>query len=113
MNLVLALFWLALGLMFFARQAILGDPNWYVPVGGHRLSCGWFMLVLVVYNLTRWWSVRVARLRRRELDTLRQRETRPDNTRTPSEPPNPEFDFTDKRPEQTQADAMKLPAPPS
>jgi hypothetical protein len=95
MYLIFALFWLMFGVALLVRQAISGDPGWSMPVGEYRVSWGWLMMVLVVYNLARWWSVRSARAaRRRQSEPLIHRQDVPAN-RDP-EPPNPDFDFTDK-----------------
>jgi hypothetical protein len=107
MNFVLALSWLALALAVFARQVIFGDPGWYLPVGAYRISWGWPMLVLVVYNLTRWWSVRAARIerRRRQLAlSLQPVDAYRGDKPMPAEPPNPDLNFTEKAPAAPQSE---------
>src|SRR5262245_45096509 len=113
-NLILALFWLLLGVTVLARQLIFDDAGWYVPVGAHRLSWAWPMLLLFAYNVARWWSVRTSQLQRRRLQAesaIRQSRAVGGERRTPPEPVNPEFNFTNEPPRPPQADAAEEPPP--
>ncbi len=56
-NLILAVFWLLFAVVAFALPVL--DPErrpWVIP--GTDLSMGWFLVVLAVYNLVRWWTMR-------------------------------------------------------
>jgi hypothetical protein len=56
-NLILAVFWLAVAAVIFALPSL--NPNaapWRIPQTD--LSMGWFALCLFFYNLVRWWTTR-------------------------------------------------------
>jgi hypothetical protein len=96
-NLIFALFWLMLGIAVLIRQLVFDDPTWYLRVGDNQLSWAWLMLFLFAYNVARWWSVRISQRHRDGrpwTPARRRRVTRGTVDRAPSEPPNPEFDFT-------------------
>jgi hypothetical protein len=99
-NLVLALLWLMLGVTVLAWQTFTGNSVMYLPVGDYRISYGWLMLLLVAYNLRRWWSVRAVHRQRRQTKTgivsaLHRREK---TSPVPPAPPNPELDFSEPPP---------------
>jgi hypothetical protein len=111
-SLILALFWLLLGIAVLVRQFVFDDPGWYLPVGDHRFSWAWVMLLLFGYNVVRWWSVRTSQLQRRRLQAesaIRQSRAGGDQRRTPPEPVNPEFQFTNEPPPPPQADTADQP----
>jgi hypothetical protein len=112
MNLIFALFWLLLAIAVLVRQLVFDDPAWYVRLGDGRLSWAWVILVLFIYNVARWWSVRTSQLQRRRLQAelaIRQSRAGGDERRTPPEPVNPEFNFTDGPPAPPQVDAADQP----
>ena len=81
-NLILALVWFAVGLVFFAWP-LLGLP----PL---RFSgMGWLCLVLCAYNMVRWWAGRLSAFNQKPLD-LRPRGYHPEGS------PDPNFDFSDQ-----------------
>jgi hypothetical protein len=103
MNLFLALFWLLLGVTVFVLQTFFGETRWYIP-GNFRISYGWVMLLLVLFNLKRWWNMRAAQRERRRLQlelAEQRRDTRRAEGRDSPEPPNPAFNFTEPAPPQT------------
>ncbi len=77
--LMMALAWLVLGVAAFVMprfNQVVGP--WKIP--GTDISTGWLALFFVVYNLTRWWTVRP---RERDRRILRPTPARP----LTSEPP--------------------------
>jgi hypothetical protein len=115
MNLILAIIWLLLGITVLVWQTVTGDDNWALPLGNYRFSYGWLMLLFVVYNLRRWWTVRATQLQRRHLQmelATRQRNTRWNDRQKPQDPPDPEFQFTDEPPPPPGTDSSDRPAPP-
>jgi hypothetical protein len=97
LNLLLAIIWLVLGAgiiiydMLNPDQPLFRQKNWL------GFSPGWILLVLVVWNLVRWWGAREAAKTRRAEDELEmERERRRYSTvkLDHEEPPNPSFDFT-------------------
>jgi hypothetical protein len=112
MNLIFALFWLLLAVAVLVRQLVFDDPAWYLRLGDGRFSWAWMMLVLFAYNVARWWSVRTSQLQRRRLQAesaIRQSRTGGADRRTPPEPVNPEFNFTDEPRAPPQVDAADQP----
>jgi hypothetical protein len=67
LNLILAVFWLLFAIVAFAWPALNPDMRpWVIP--GTDLSMGWFLVVLAIYNVVRW---RTMRTRAREDTPLR------------------------------------------
>jgi hypothetical protein len=111
MNLFLGLAWLLLGVTVLAWQTLTGYTGLYLP-GNLRISYGWVMFVLFLYNLKRWWSVRGMRRRQRQLEAelaAQERDRRKNEIRKAEQPPIPEFKFSDK-PSPSPADGAGRPA---
>jgi hypothetical protein len=89
-NLILAFFWLAVAIGLFVLQKT-GNEG-LVPLPLHVLA-----LVLALYNLVRWWSLRVAAAQRREGEQMFRkpslRRASDDNVN-----PDPNFVFTEPPP---------------
>jgi hypothetical protein len=69
-------------------------------VAGHNFSWTWLMLLLVLYNLQRWWRIRSYRAKQRALDFARNYEGSKGrrHSTAPAEIPNPNFNFTNEPP---------------
>jgi hypothetical protein len=96
LNLILAVVWLVLAAVLLALDYSSGKP--VATIRGTNLSLGWLLLVLGLYNLARWWSIRsVERARRaREVPPSYRRHFTPRR----DEPPDPNFDFTEEPPQE-------------
>jgi hypothetical protein len=91
MNLILALFCLTAGVAMLVHERLTGAMTWRIR--GTDFSAGWLLLVLAVYNLVRWWSLRSQQKTQEEIS--RQQLNR--SSRDPdAPPPDPNFDFSDK-----------------
>jgi hypothetical protein len=93
LNLYFAVFWLLVGAGLLVWPAV--DPQ--VPrfqILETGLSAGWFGIVLGLYNVSRWWSIRTAARQRqvREEMALRHAGEQP---RRPPQEPDPNFNFTE------------------
>lgn len=55
MNLILAIVWLIAAVLFFVWSFKEPD-NPYNKLFGTELSLGWIAIVMVAYNLVRWWN---------------------------------------------------------
>ena len=56
-NLILAVVWLLCAALAFARPVLGPEMRpWVIP--GTDISVGWFLLVMAIYNLVRWWTMR-------------------------------------------------------
>lgn len=96
-NLVLACLWLAAGIGVLVYEAVTGKLTYRVL--DTNISIGWLILLLALYNLARWWSVRSSEASRRaawQMESMRHR-SRADERRR-DEPPDPNFQFTDDGP---------------
>lgn len=67
MNLFLALFWLICAVMLLVYEQTIGPTRFRLRLGGHDFSYAWLMLLLVLYNLKRWWWIRSYRAKQRDL----------------------------------------------
>jgi len=88
--------WFAIaGLTFFWQWA---HPEFrFLEIGETRISIGWFALLLGCYNMVRWWSRRSDRLRELQKTALRHHRRGGDGeTQRPEQPPNPDFDFSQR-----------------
>ena len=91
-NLLLAVVWLAVGVLLLVWQ-------WYDPNAPSRsilntgISWGWLALLLALYNLVRWWAGRSAAAERRLEAEARARYHREHHPR-PVQEPDPTFDFS-------------------
>jgi hypothetical protein len=84
-NLVIALFWLVIGLCLFFLP---GLPRWQILDTGW--SIGWVAIALAGYNFLRWWLT---------LRPLPRRDEPREQPPAASREYHPEFDFTkDERP---------------
>jgi hypothetical protein len=93
MNLILALGCLIGGAAMLVHERLTGATTWRIR--GTDLSAGWLLIVLAVYNLVRWWSIRSQQ--KTMEDVSRQRLDRSTASPDPNAPaPDPAFDFTDK-----------------
>jgi hypothetical protein len=92
-NLIACAFWLIVAAVIFAT----GDPRFVLHLGGVQLSSGWLALVLALYNVARWWSLRsYRRQRQEEQEALARRFRRRDEELPrPEQPPDPNFNFTE------------------
>jgi hypothetical protein len=94
LNLILSCFWLLLGLALLAWPKLNPQPDgpdWTILNTG--IPAGWIAIVLGVYNLVRWWSIRSrAALRRADEEGFLRRQPRPSHR--PPQEPDPTFDFT-------------------
>jgi hypothetical protein len=89
--LVMAMVWLTLALAAFVMPHINPDGNpWTIP--NTQISAGWIGLLFFGYNMARWWGTR-----RRETDRRLLRPT-PARPVHPEQPPDPNFNFSDKPP---------------
>jgi uncharacterized membrane protein len=96
LNLIFAVGWLvAAAAIFLSRDERLG-----VHFGGVPLSSGWVAIVLALYNLARWWSIRSSRRQRQaEREALAERmHRRHDEERPEPVERDPNFNFGDPPP---------------
>jgi hypothetical protein len=97
-NLFMAIFWLFLGAALIIAQGLRPDVRW-MRLCGTDLSIGWAAIVLCVYNLVRWWSLRSYEAQRRALDEAYERRLREAEQRPLAhEEHNPDFDFGNSPP---------------
>ena len=100
MNLLMALFWLLLGVALMAYEMTTQDKR--IPhIRGTNISVTWLLLVLVLYNLSRWWLVRNYQAEQRAVriaEIERQRELALRERRESYANPDPNLDFTSKPP---------------
>jgi hypothetical protein len=99
-NLIMAGFWLVIG----GTILLYDPPGLRIPVGGGSVSAGWAALLLVAYNLVRWWTYRSARQAQDavEADARRREQARREAEFPPGER-NPDFLF-DEPPKQQEGD---------
>src|SRR6266446_3248600 len=97
-NLAMALFWLAAGVAIVFWQRTHPESA-ALNIQGTRISLGWPVFILVFYNLARWYSIRSAAKRRTEQGSWEQRRQAARHASEKPEPrPDPNFDFTEKKP---------------
>ncbi len=96
-NLILAVIWTIVGLLI-----LLGQPGWIERYLQDRTQlAGWVALLLAAFNFVRWFSYRSARASRRAAEQASlEREQGRGRIRHEEEPPNPDFDFGPKPPEE-------------
>lgn len=88
-NLILALFWVVVAVLLFVFHK--GGNQGLIPIPLYILA-----LVLAIYNLVRWWSMRVAAAQRRQGEEMIRK---PSLHRAGDDrPPDPNFVFTDSPP---------------
>jgi hypothetical protein len=68
------------------------------PWSRFGINAGWLALLLALYNLWRWWLIRVGQTRRREWAEAQRRRHHEDYERRPVQEPDPTFDFSDRPP---------------
>jgi hypothetical protein len=100
MNLFLALFWLICAVMLLVYEQMVGPTRFRMDIAGHHFSWAWLMLLLVLYNLKRWWQIHSERVRRRAAATARANEERERlrHSKILAETPDPNFHFFDEPP---------------
>ena len=98
MNLFLALFWLICALMLLIYEQYTGDVKFRVHIRGISFSYVWPMLLLVLYNLQRWWRMHAARAKQSSLTKMRSdREWRRRfRDHEADRPLDPNLNFTDE-----------------
>lgn len=79
MNLFLALFWLICAVMLLVYEQTIGPTRFRLWLGNHDFSYAWLMLLLVLYNVKRWWWIRSSRAKQRAIYRL----ARDDKSPTP------------------------------
>ncbi len=98
MNLFLALFWLLCALLLLVYEQFFGDVKFRVHIRGFSFSYVWLMLLLVLYNLQRWWRIRTKRVKQAALQKARAESNgrRHFHAKDPARPLDPNFNFTDE-----------------
>ena len=71
MNLFLALFWLICAVMLLVYEHHVGPTRFRLVLGNYDFSYAWLMLLLVLYNLQRWWRIRACRAKLRAAEPAR------------------------------------------
>lgn len=96
MNLFLALFWLICAVMLLVYEHHVGPTRFRL----WGFSYAWLMLLLVLYNLHRWWWMRSYRAKQRAAEIARAHEEweRRRHSTAPTKTPDPNFHFTDEPP---------------
>jgi hypothetical protein len=93
LNLLLAIFWLAVGCGLLLLPHLVPEAgDWTVL--GTGLSSGWLAILLALYNIARWWAVRASALQCSALEDTPRRRRRDADQRGVQEP-DPNFSFTD------------------
>jgi hypothetical protein len=93
MNLFLALLWLVAAVVILGMDYVGHGSG--LRVRGTNWSLGWLLLVMAVYNLARWRSLRSYHAAARAAQATRPYRRPPRRT---EEPPDPNFDFTRDEP---------------
>jgi hypothetical protein len=115
-NLMLAAFWLVLGIGLLVHEGITGVRMFRLPLGG--LNPGWLAIIFAAFNFYRVMMIRSYQRRLRERDEdndllrsnfERHRAERRREELRRAEPPNPDFMFTDNA---AKKDAEQPPAAP-
>jgi hypothetical protein len=98
LNLYLAVFWLVLGVGLVAWHWL--DPETQtLRIRGTDWSPGWLGIVLAVYNLVRWRSIRLAyQQQAMHEEQWRRLQERERQKRREQIEPDPTFNFTDEPP---------------
>jgi hypothetical protein len=96
---ILAIVWLVVGVGWIVYDASTGNPAISIP--GLGFSPGWVCVLLSLYNFVRWWGRRQSRAHREaeyhaRLESHYRRHPPPVRL----EPSDPNFDFSDKAPQQ-------------
>ena len=114
MNLFLALFWLVCAVLLFVYEQYVGDSRFRIRIGTSSFSYIWPMLVLVLYNLKRWWSVRSYRaaLRMQQATRTSREWRRRFHATEPSVSHDPKLNFTDESPSTDNPGITDSPQPP-
>jgi hypothetical protein len=96
-NLAMALFWLVAGFAIIFWQRTHPESA-ALNIEGTRVSLGWPVFALVLFNLVRWYRIRAAS--RRQSAQSREEQRRPAPRRAPDAPEpraDQSFDFTDPK----------------
>jgi hypothetical protein len=98
-NLILAVVWLLIGGGMLFVYYTTNDPRLQERLSiGNGMPIGWLVLLMAVWNVIRWYSVRAARQQRQQLDLSRAEHRYPVRRSEPIGEPNPDFNFTDEPP---------------
>ena len=104
-NMMLAVFWLMVGLGLLIDEALTGVQRYAL----RGINPGWVAIVFAAFNFYRVWSIRSYQQRVRQQiqddQALRRNRVRHREERERDEPPNPDFMFND-------SEVTKTPAPP-
>jgi hypothetical protein len=94
---ILAICWFVVGVGWIVYDTYTGTPALAIP--GVGCSPGWVCLLLALYNFVRWWGRRQSRAHREaERHARLERHYRHHPPPVRLEPPDPNFDFSDKPP---------------
>ncbi|MHB1422078.1 MAG: hypothetical protein ACYC3I_02555 [Gemmataceae bacterium] len=115
MNLFLALFWLICAVMLLIYEQSVGPAQYRIRVFQYDFSWIWLMLLLVVYNLKRWWWIRAYRAKQRALASARVNEKweRRRHSTDPARTPDPNINFTDEPPDPSDGGVSERLPPPN
>lgn len=92
LRLILALFWMAIGILVLAFDV----PMLRLPLGGTEISTGWIAFLFALYHLAWWWGGRGALAAQRAAqESARLREQTLRKSKSPEEERNPDFMFDD------------------
>jgi hypothetical protein len=101
LNLIMAAFWAAIGFSLLLARGAQENPISFISVEHQNLMCG-FAWLLVGWNIVRCIARLLVRWREsglRRRDEEESRLQRAAARRRHYEPPNPDFDFSDPKPE--------------
>lgn len=94
-NLLLGIVTFLGAIAIFVYQAFNDDGRWYIL--GTRISAGWFLLLLTLYNLARWYSSRAWGSEEESLRIAMEARKRQARDREHGRgEPDPTFDFSDR-----------------
>jgi hypothetical protein len=98
MNLILACLWLVLAGLFFLSPYLDLDKRLF-NLGSNSILVGFLALMMCLYNVARWWSVRSSSAHQQAIREAMARQRHPDEDRPrPESPPDPNFDFREGPP---------------
>jgi hypothetical protein len=101
LNLIMAAFWAAIGTILLLARSAQENPLFFFSAEHQDLMCG-FAWLLVGWNIVRCIARLIVRRREGRLRRLDEEEARRERAalrRRHYEPPNPDFDFSDPKPE--------------
>lgn len=92
-HMLLAFFWLSLGLALVIYHWLRPEEQ-FLRLRGTDISPGWLAIALAVYNLFRWWMGRTGDRERELQEQLARQRARHDSPDPHAQPPDPNFDFS-------------------